>query len=60
VLAPDPADIPSRSVDPGDDYLIALAENERAILVAGDRDLLDLADALPIGSPRSFADALDR
>ena len=58
VLASDPAAIPRRSADRGDDYLLALAESERAVLVSGDRHLLDLADKLPIRTPREFADAL--
>ncbi len=58
VLASDPADTPRRSADPGDDYLLALAESERAVLVSGDRHLLDLARELPIHTPRQFADAL--
>jgi uncharacterized protein len=55
-LVPDP-DVapPVRSVDPGDDYLIALAANQDAVLVSGDRDLFDLATVLPILDPRTFA-----
>ena len=54
VLAPDPAAPERRSSDPGDDYLIALAESERAVLVSGDRHLLELADELPIRTARAF------
>lgn len=43
-----------RSADPGDDYLIALAASQRAILVSGDKDLLDLADEIPVFSPAQF------
>lgn len=57
-LAPDPRRPLRRSADPGDDYLIALAEAERAALVSGDRHLLDLADRLPVWSPRDFLDSL--
>src|SRR5579859_5869697 len=39
---------PARSADPEDDYLIALAASERAILVSGDKDLLDLGGAIPV------------
>jgi putative PIN family toxin of toxin-antitoxin system len=46
------------SADPGDDYLIALAEAERAALVSGDRHLLDLAGEIPVFSPRQFLDLL--
>ncbi len=45
---------PVRSVDPGDDYLLALAFSENALLVSGDQHLLSLADELPIRSPRDF------
>jgi uncharacterized protein len=47
-----------RSADSGDDYLIALAASERAILVSGDKHLLDLADEIPVFSPRQFLDLL--
>lgn len=48
----DPEGAPSpRSADPDDDYLIALARRENAVLVSGDRHLLDLADRAPILSP---------
>ncbi|MGH3025437.1 MAG: putative toxin-antitoxin system toxin component, PIN family [Gaiellaceae bacterium] len=49
-----------RSVDPEDDYLISLAESERAILVSGDKDLLDLAEQIPVLSPARFRDRLSR
>ena len=54
VEAVDPADPPRRSRDIADDYLLALAETADAVLVSGDRDLLELADRLPIVSPRDF------
>jgi putative PIN family toxin of toxin-antitoxin system len=57
-LAPDPEAPAPRSADPGDDYLLALAETERAVLVSGDQHLLALADELPILTPRTFLDAL--
>jgi uncharacterized protein len=51
----DPDEPPARaSEDPGDDYLIALAEHERAALVSGDRHLLELAGDLPIYAPADF------
>ena len=54
-LRPDPSEPPSvRSADVDDDYLIALAENTRALLVSGDRHLLALAKAAPIFSPTRF------
>jgi putative PIN family toxin of toxin-antitoxin system len=61
VLAADPSGPPSiRSPDPGDDYLIALAEAERAVLVSGDQHLLGLAEGLPIRSPADFLHILDQ
>ena len=56
--ASDRPDPPRRSLDPGDDYLVALAESERALLVSGDQHLLGLADEFPIRSPRAFLEAL--
>ncbi len=51
-LAQDPTGPPPlRSADPDDDYLIALAHSENAVLISGDRHLLDLADRAPIMSP---------
>lgn len=43
-----------RSDDPGDDYLIALASEERAALVSGDGHLLALRGRIPVYSPRDF------
>jgi uncharacterized protein len=57
-LAPDPETPARRSADPGDDYLLALAEAQRAVLVSGDQHLLALAGELPIVTPRAFLDAL--
>jgi putative PIN family toxin of toxin-antitoxin system len=58
-VARDPADPPStRSEDPDDDYLIALAAAERARLVSGDSHLLVLEDAIPVLSPRAALDLL--
>ena len=55
ILVEDPAKPPaSRSEDPGDDYLFALAEAERAALVSGDQHLLALAAELPVLTPREF------
>ena len=47
-----------RCADPGDEYLIALAEAAGAVIVSGDRHLLDLADEMPIYSPRAFLEFL--
>lgn len=57
IVAPDPARGAHRSGDPGDDYLLALAENERAVLVSGDQHLLHLT-GLPIQTARAFLDRL--
>jgi putative PIN family toxin of toxin-antitoxin system len=57
-LEPDPPQPTRRSADPGDDYLIALAEAERGLLVTGDQHLLALADRLPIQTARGFLDRL--
>lgn len=57
-LAVDPPDPPRRAADPGDDYLLALAEAESAILVSGDRHLLDLADRFPILTARGFLETI--
>ena len=49
---------PIRSVDSGDDYLIALAASRQAILVGGDRHLLELADRIPVLEPALFLEHL--
>lgn len=55
----DPNHPPSvRSLDPGDDYLLALAVDEHAALVSGDRHLLALADDLLVYEPARFLDLL--
>ncbi|MEX0973541.1 MAG: putative toxin-antitoxin system toxin component, PIN family [Solirubrobacterales bacterium] len=53
--AADPEQQPSlRSTDPDDDYLIALAHSQNAVLVSGDSDLLDLLGGAPICAPADF------
>lgn len=59
VVAPDSSAPALRSPDPGDDYLLALAESERAMLVSGDQHLLGLGERLPIRTPRAFLEALE-
>jgi hypothetical protein len=59
VFASDPPAPPRRSADPGDDYLLALAETEKAIVVSGDQHLLEFADRFPICSPRAFLEELE-
>ena len=46
------------SSDPKDNYLIALVENSRSVLVSGDGDLLELSQQIPVYSPREFLDLL--
>ena len=58
-VALDVQDPPRRSADAGDDYLLALAETENAMLVSGDADVLGLTDRFPIRSPRAFLELLD-
>jgi putative PIN family toxin of toxin-antitoxin system len=58
VVGVDPSDPPSRSPDPGDDYLLALAEGQSATLVSGDAHVLGLADRFPIFTPAAFLDRL--
>jgi uncharacterized protein len=42
-LVPDPTDPPPfRCDDPGDDYVVSLAFHQKAIIVTGDKHLLDL------------------
>jgi uncharacterized protein len=54
----DPNDPPRRSRDAADDYLLALAEAADAVLVSGDRHLLELGSELPVVSPRDFLSML--
>src|SRR5260370_27920978 len=56
---PEPAESPRRSRDAGDDYLLALASSNSAIVVTGDRDLLALSGEFPIYSPSAFLHMLD-
>ena len=59
LLVEDPETQPAiSSSDPKDDYLIALAEKSRSVLVSGDGDLLELSEQIPVYSPREFLDLL--
>lgn len=40
--------------DPEDEYLLALAYSQKAVLVSGDSDLLEIASGAPILAPRDF------
>jgi putative PIN family toxin of toxin-antitoxin system len=55
----DPEIARSRSADPDDDYLLALAERASAIVVSGDRHLLALCDQLPVRAAHHFLELLD-
>lgn len=60
VAVADPSEPPPvRSSDPGDDYLLAIAAAQQAVLVSGDGHLLSLRDGdLPIYSPAEFLERL--
>ena len=59
-VAPDPEGSPPiRSRDPGDDYLLALAASEQALLVSGDEHLLSPEGESPIHSPACFLSLLE-
>lgn len=45
---------PLKSGDAGDDYLLALAFAQKAVLVSGDSDLLELTGGAPICAPADF------
>jgi putative PIN family toxin of toxin-antitoxin system len=45
---------PVHSDDPDDDYLVALAAAERAVIVSGDAHLTSLADRIPVRTPAEF------
>jgi putative PIN family toxin of toxin-antitoxin system len=54
-LASDPDQpAPLSCPDPKDEYLLALAFAQKAILVSGDSDLLDLTGGAPICAPADF------
>ncbi len=52
-------DPPVRPADPDDVYLVALAAHARVPIVSGDRHLLDLANRIPVFTPREFVVMLD-
>lgn len=54
-LARDPSEpAPLKSSDADDDYLLALAYAQKAVLVSGDSDLLELTGGAPICAPGDF------
>jgi len=58
-MSSDPDAPPPRAPDADDDYLLALAETQRAMLVTGDQHLLGLADSFPILTPKEFLHTLE-
>jgi putative PIN family toxin of toxin-antitoxin system len=58
-LADDPGHAPVHSADAADDYLIALAAGNDAVLVSGDKHLLELADEFPILPPARFLELVE-
>lgn len=59
-LVDDPRQPPTTgSSDPDDDYLIALAETTRCVLVTGDRQLQLLSPRVPVQSPAELVERLD-
>ncbi|MGH9029312.1 MAG: putative toxin-antitoxin system toxin component, PIN family [Acidimicrobiales bacterium] len=54
-LREDPGGLPPvQSSDPGDDYLLALAAAAQAVIVSGDRHLLELRGAAPVYGAAEF------
>lgn len=60
VVADPPLDPSLRASDPGDDYLLALAAAQSAMLVSGDGHVLALSADLPVQSPSAFLEHLTR
>lgn len=59
-VAADPAErAPIHSPDPDDDYLLAIAIDQRAFLVTGDQHLLGLGADLPIVTPAEFVEKIE-
>jgi uncharacterized protein len=57
----DPSDVPSVSRDPADDYLFALAHDADAVLVSGDRDVLEVpGPPVRVLTPKTFASLVSR
>jgi putative PIN family toxin of toxin-antitoxin system len=57
-LQPDSAILTEASRDPGDDYLVEAARTAAAVLVTGDKDLLELDLEPPVRTPREFLELL--
>jgi uncharacterized protein len=58
-FAADTGRAPARSADSADDYLIALAAGNDALLISGDKHLLALAERLPILPPARFLELVE-
>ena len=54
LVADPPGPPPAPSADPGDDYLLALASTQHAVLVTGDAGLRATAGGLPVLTPAEF------
>jgi predicted nucleic acid-binding protein len=54
ITADDPAESPISVSDKDDDYLVALASNENAVLISGDKAVLDLRARFPVMAPAKF------
>jgi uncharacterized protein len=59
-LQPDATTPSEASRDPGDDYLMEAARTAAAVLVTGDKDLLDLDLEPQAATPREFLTSLTR
>jgi uncharacterized protein len=60
-LVPDPSEpAPLRSLDPEDNHLLDLAYAQKAVLVSGDSDLLELTGGAPICAPADFGKSPSR
>ncbi|MFZ1154257.1 MAG: putative toxin-antitoxin system toxin component, PIN family [Solirubrobacteraceae bacterium] len=58
ISAGDPPESPVAVSDKDDDYLVALASAESAVLVSGDKALLELGDRFPVLAPVQFLTTL--
>lgn len=54
ISAEDPPESPIAVSDKDDDYLVALASTENALLVSGDKALLELGERFPVLAPVQF------
>lgn len=54
IIADDPTESPISISDKDDDYLLALASNENAVLVSGDKAVLDVGAGFPVMAPAKF------